>query len=418
MQESLSEENIPKMREDTAVENRDVSPPPMCITLHQCEHENIAISLDDKIILPECHALHLCHPDLGMHGPEVRFEAASHTYTFWEEARGEFVPANTSVTSFLSEFMEPFPDIAATRTRQAIERKFRAWFAKTTSPRPSPLTLSPSRDQWPEKYLVFVSRQMFREVDEAFPRSAAPYTIEKCLAVARMFKAQCRPLPRFIDDNSYDCFMTDEDVRTGWSREGTELHYSIEQYMNRRVCQCPFRAPCLEEVPEWKYVLQFFEDKDGEHEWVATEMRIAFPELSICGSFDALSRHRTTGEYWLWDWKRTKKIRTQDEQMDEDMENGKYMYFPLTSWPATSRYKFILQLNMYRAMLAQCYGIIVSRMHIVVFHPQLQTYLQINVPRIEDTLPAMRDGFVQALAMRESTFSSLAPQSPSPLVNE
>jgi hypothetical protein len=98
------------------------------------------------------------------------------------------------------------------------------------------------------------------------------------------------------------------------------------------------------------------------------------------------------GEYIIVDWKRSKKIRK--EPFKGKKGTGIFLHLDDCNF-----IHYSLQLNTYRHFLELHYGKRVKEMHIAVFHPNNDNYLQFPVERMEkevqdlwDILPIMPHG--------------------------
>lgn len=154
--------------------------------------------------------------------------------------------------------------------------------------------------------------------------------------------------------------MKAEDILRKWEIErdaGTRMHKKIESYLN----DIPFDlkhddfGKFNEFVPllkEWKLVPY------------RTEWCIYDEELSIGGTIDFIAKNNETGNYWIFDWKRSKSIswnaygKKMGKSVCSDIEdcNG-------------NMYK--LQINMYKYILEKNYNLKIEKMYIVNLHPSL-----------------------------------------------
>ena len=90
-----------------------------------------------------------------------------------------------------------------------------------------------------------------------------------------------------------------------------------------------------------------------------TEWRIYDVKHQICGSIDAI--FIKNNEYYMFDWKRSKKI---------SKYGFKWGLDPIKDIPDSNYYHYSLQLNLYRYILEQNYGLTIKKMTIVVIHPR------------------------------------------------
>ena len=77
------------------------------------------------------------------------------------------------------------------------------------------------------------------------------------------------------------------------------------------------------------------------------------------------------GSLDIYDWKRVKEI-------NRDNNFGKFSKMGLI--PDTNFWHYALQLNMYKFILQEKYGKVVSKMRLVVLHPDNNNYVLVDLP--------------------------------------
>jgi hypothetical protein len=90
-------------------------------------------------------------------------------------------------------------------------------------------------------------------------------------------------------------------------------------------------------------------------------------------------RDKNTGEYLIYDWKRSKGI-------EYESYGGKTAITPCISHlPDTNFWHYSLQLNVYRKILQDKYDMKIARMALVVLHPDNhnKTYEVVEVPVLD-----------------------------------
>jgi ATP-dependent exoDNAse (exonuclease V) beta subunit len=176
-----------------------------------------------------------------------------------------------------------------------------------------------------------------------------------------------------INDPHYKYYgMTREDIKQMWSGNeasllGTALHYDIECFYNGWEVN--------NDSIEYQYFLKFAEEYKHLKAY-RTEWMVFHKELKIAGSIDMVFQDETDGEFWIYDWKRSKEISTESY-------GGKMALTPCISHlPDVNFYHYSLQLNIYRAILEEKYGKKIKGMCLVRLHPNnyFQTYERIEVP--------------------------------------
>ena len=146
---------------------------------------------------------------------------------------------------------------------------------------------------------------------------------------------------------------------------GTTMHAALECLLNSGVYSQDARIR-----PEMRLARERLVPWLAQHDLVPyrTEptVYLHLDRHVLCGSVDLVARHRATGEFWILDWKRSKK----DFTPDEGAQYKQYGRFPpFDGLVANSLNKYSIQLHLYRLML-QPYGIDVplANMRIVRLH--------------------------------------------------
>ena len=172
------------------------------------------------------------------------------------------------------------------------------------------------------------------------------------------------------------------------SQAGTFLHKQIEDYLNGKqtldlLCDVSYNGnyvKCNETVDisrEWSYFKSF--ERNTVFHPFRTEWRIFDADARIAGTLDFVCCC-SDGTYEIYDWKRSNKIDPTEINRWASGMNG------LEHLTDTSYVHYCLQQNLYRYMLEKNYGIKVSRMNLVVLHPELPMYRVVPVPPMEKEL--------------------------------
>lgn len=93
---------------------------------------------------------------------------------------------------------------------------------------------------------------------------------------------------------------------------------------------------------------------------------------SLAGSVDAQFINPDTQEIWLVDWKRSKEIKT-------TAYRGKKGFGPMSDKEDCNFEHYSLQLNIYKYMLVNFFGKNITRMSLVILHPNQDDYLLLDV---------------------------------------
>ena len=170
------------------------------------------------------------------------------------------------------------------------------------------------------------------------------------------------------------------------SQAGTFLHKQIENYLNDIIepqtfkCDVEYNGKFLhlnkrvDISKEWSFFKAF--DKATTYQPFRTEWCIYDKEARMAGTVDLICA-RPDGTYELYDWKRSNKVNPNETNSWSSGIKG------LEHLPDTSYYHYCLQQNLYRYMLEKNYGIKISRMNLVVLHPDFTTYNVVSVPVME-----------------------------------
>ncbi|MBO7240789.1 MAG: hypothetical protein J6V23_09985 [Bacteroidaceae bacterium] len=172
------------------------------------------------------------------------------------------------------------------------------------------------------------------------------------------------------------------------SQAGTFLHKQIEDYLNGKktpdlLCNVNYNGnyvKCSDTIDisrEWSYFKAF--ERNTVYHPFRTEWRIYDADARIAGTLDFVCECGD-GTYEIYDWKRSNKIFPDERNPWANGLNG------LEHLTDTSYTHYCLQQNLYRYMLEKNYGIKVSRMNLVVLHPELSTFKVVPVPPMEREL--------------------------------
>jgi hypothetical protein len=204
--------------------------------------------------------------------------------------------------------------------------------------------------------------------------------------------------------------MTAEQIKQQWadaaneaSTAGTRMHLDIEHWYNSD--PIGNMAPdgwTANPGPEWDY-FQAFEEK-----WriplgftpFRTEWLVFKEDIKLAGSIDMVFR-KSDGTFAIYDWKRAKDMRYENA-----WQSGKP---PIEHLPDTNYWHYSIQLNIYRTVLEELYGAVVSELALVVLHPNNSSFRVIKVNRMEEEVEAMFEvrKAVVAAAVRKNGLNGL-----------
>jgi len=193
---------------------------------------------------------------------------------------------------------------------------------------------------------------------------------------------------------------TDEEIMKEWSdsgkvasEAGTAMHLAIEQFLHGSPEQI---SPDILKTPEWRYFLKFWEDCGPDLEPYRSEWEVFTDSLTpngerkikLCGSIDMVFRRKSDGKFVIYDWKRSKEIKS-----DNPFGSG---LSPLEHLPDTNYWHYTMQLNVYKWILETYYNVEVGDLYIVILHPDNSSYrrMRLNIMKdeVEDMIECRRKG--------------------------
>jgi ATP-dependent exoDNAse (exonuclease V) beta subunit len=179
--------------------------------------------------------------------------------------------------------------------------------------------------------------------------------------------------------------QTAEEIKKGWndngaaaSGAGTAMHLAIEQFLHGHP---EMIEPEVLNTPEWKYFTNFWSDVSGDLVPYRSEWEVWSEEHKLAGSIDMIFYRKSDDSYVIYDWKRSKEIKKENS-----FENG---YGPVAHLPNANYWHYTLQLNVYRWFLETFYGLRISDMYIVIFHPDNTNYKRFRLNRLDDEVKVM-----------------------------
>jgi hypothetical protein len=187
--------------------------------------------------------------------------------------------------------------------------------------------------------------------------------------------------------------MTPAAIKAAWnangreaSEAGTAMHLGIEMVMNDAESEV---VPEVKLTKEWEYFWNYWREDMKVWEPWRTEWEVWDPELKLAGSIDMVYRNRKDGTFAIYDWKRAKDMR-----MENNFGSG---YGPVSHLPDTNYWHYTLQLNMYRWLLEKHYNLKISEMALVVLHPNNKNYKRYKLNRLEEEIEGMVEARLRAV---------------------
>jgi ATP-dependent DNA helicase PIF1 len=177
---------------------------------------------------------------------------------------------------------------------------------------------------------------------------------------------------RYGVDETYEYYQMSEDmIRQKWkdaNQLGTFLHNTIEKILNNET---------LNDTVLITKELEYFKTFWKEHELIWEPYRtewLVFSEIHrITGSIDCVFQDKVTKNLIIVDWKRVKRL-------DKISFSGeKFGKIPLDLLQDCNFIHYSLQLNMYKYILENYYGMKVQSLFLLVLHPNNDTYIKIEI---------------------------------------
>lgn len=197
---------------------------------------------------------------------------------------------------------------------------------------------------------------------------------------------------------------TDEEIMREWSENGkqassagTAMHLAIEQFLHGAEEEID---PAIYETKEWKYFMKFWKDCGGDLEPYRSEWEVFTDSLTpiqgerkikLCGSIDMVFRRRSDNKFVIYDWKRSKEIKSENP-----FGSG---LPPMEHLPDTNYWHYTLQLNVYKWMLEKYYGVEIADLYLVILHPDNPSYRRMRLNILTDEVDDMMECRRRAVEM-------------------
>ena len=209
--------------------------------------------------------------------------------------------------------------------------------------------------------------------------------------------------PNWTQNKWYKPGITVDEIAEQWNKNGREasgagtaMHLAIEQFLNGRE---DVIVPEVKNTPEWRYFMNFWNEHGADLEPYRTEWEVWSADHKLAGSIDMVFRRKSDGKYLIYDWKRSKDIKTNNQFQ---MGLG-----PLSHLPDCNYWHYSLQLNVYRWVLENLYGLEIADMYLLILHPDNGNYRRMRLNRLDQEvddmlncrLRAVRSGLDQAVIL-------------------
>lgn len=183
-------------------------------------------------------------------------------------------------------------------------------------------------------------------------------------------------------DNKY-FYLTNDQIKSLWKNNGkqaaklgTEMHLNIENYYNGVEFSSEFKK-----TKEYKIFRKYLEHHKNYIPY-RTEWAIFTKKYRLAGSIDMVYHDpEDKDKVIIVDWKRCKELKF-DNKWEKAIE-------PISDIPNCNFWHYTLQLNVYRMILEKYYNLNVSKMYLVVIHPDFDNYQKYYIQKITDPIIKM-----------------------------
>ena len=197
-----------------------------------------------------------------------------------------------------------------------------------------------------------------------------------------------------------------EELRETWkvnglfaSQTGTHLHKQIEAFLNTGMeanLTCPIQfdgkyihiKKNIDISTEWKYFKNFHQTI--KYTPFRTEWCVYDSNTRMAGTIDLLCSCED-GTYEIYDWKRSSNINPDEENRWNHGCNG------LEHFTNTTYSHYCLQQNLYKYILEKNYGLHISRMNLVVLHPEKNNFEIVGIKPLEKEVSIIINHLRQAI---------------------
>ncbi len=218
-----------------------------------------------------------------------------------------------------------------------------------------------------------------------FPHFDAKATIKKMMSS-----------PKWPANKYYG--MTAQEIEQLWSNKGKEastagtaMHLAIEQFLNGAH---EVILPEVRQTTEFQYFMNFWRDFGDDLEPWRAEWSVFSEEHMLCGQIDMLFRRKSDGAFLIYDWKRSREIKTSNE-----FSNG---LPPIQHLEDCNYWHYTLQLNLYRWILEHLYGMKIAEMYLIICHPENGNYKRMRLNRLDSEIYDMLACRKRALEAKHS----------------
>lgn len=184
-----------------------------------------------------------------------------------------------------------------------------------------------------------------------------------------------------INDPTYKYFgKTKEQILNEWevnrkqsAESGTKMHYDIECFYNN--------IDNKNTSIEFEYFKNFVNDFPNLVPY-RTEWMVYYEEYKLSGSIDMVYVDVSNNTYQIYDWKRTKGLEY------EAFDNKTAITPCINHMPDTNFWHYALQLNLYKRILEDKYGLTIVGLYLICLHPDNfpKNYERVEIPILHNEI--------------------------------
>ena len=167
------------------------------------------------------------------------------------------------------------------------------------------------------------------------------------------------------------------------------MHLAIQQFLNGAY---DVIKPEVKDTPEFQFFMNFWNDHGADLEPYRAEWSVYSEEHMLCGQIDMLFRRKSDGKFLIYDWKRSKEIKTSNPW-------GKG-FAPLNHLDDCNYWHYTLQLNVYRWILENLYDMEIADMYLIICHPDNKNYKRMRLNRLDYEVEEMLNCRKRAIEMK------------------
>lgn len=198
--------------------------------------------------------------------------------------------------------------------------------------------------------------------------------------IKKMMRSPKWPQSKYYGQTAAEIEKGWDELKNDASTKGTAMHLGIEQYLNGAE---DVILPEIKTSVEFQYFMNFWKDHGTDLEPYRAEWSVFSEEHKLCGQIDMLFRRKSDGKYVIYDWKRSKEIKTSNK-----WAKG---YGPCDHLDDCNYWHYTLQLNVYRWILENLYDMEIAEMYLIICHPNNKNYIRMRLNRLQDEVEGMLD---------------------------